>query len=938
MAKQDYYDILGVPRNASRQMIVSAYRKLRQQQDRKLLSKAIFAQVTEAYSVLSDPAKRKNYDSSLGAPVFFPGEQAQLPSRDWKKILLPHIVAILIFIALGVIYFSPVLQGKVLSQGDMTQVRGMTKEARDYFAQTGHHPLWSNSMFSGMPTYVTYTGPTSDLMVYVERIITLFLPSPLNMLFLAMLGFYVLMCVLDFRYWIRVFGAVAFGLSSFNIILIGAGHVTEIMTLAYVAPVLAGILVTYRGKFILGGAITLISAGLMVYSNHLQIMYYTLIIIACLVVAAAIRSYREGKIPQFFKASAVLAVVAILAILPSSDNLLVTKQFVRYSTRGSRSEITLQNQYNTSVANGGLDINYAYAWSMGKMESFSVLVPDIVGGPASSADFANSSELYKTLVAAGQQPEQAGNLSANIGSSFDYWGPQPGTTPVYFGAVICFLFILSFFLVRSWHRWWLLAATGIGFLLSWGKNFPVLNDFLFYHLPYYNKFRAPSMALIIPQLTFVILACWALQEILISVEKKQLPWKAVRKALLVTGTLLLVILSGVMGDFSSPRDPQLESMLGGNTPVVQQIMHALRTDRTTLLHADGLRSILLVLLATLLLWAFIKNKVGGKVFAGLISLLLLIDLIQVDKRYLNNDQFLDSDQQAGVFQPSQADQLIDQDPDPDYRVLNLSLGATGIFNDALTSYFHKSVGGYSPAKLWRYQDLIDFQLEPAIQHMLTILQGPGAKDSSTIGLFSSSPVLNLLNTKYFIINPAAAPVPNPAACGNAWFVKGIHWAADANSEILSLTDFNPLDSAIIDRRFAPELQGLEPAKDSGSYIHLTRYSLNDLYYASDNSQAGFGVFSEIYYPAGWKAYIDGQPSAIFRVDYALRGLRIPAGKHQVVFHFHPDVYFLGQRISFFSSLLLILLFAWGIFFSIRESGKVQGAGKDQPATGLPGSA
>lgn len=822
---------------------------------------------------------------------------------NWQKLILPHVLAILIFIVLGFVYCSPLLQGEVVNQSDMVQVQGMTKEAKDFYEKTGEHPLWSNSMFSGMPTFLTYTGPSANKLGIVNQVVGLYLPQPVNMLFLAMLGMYILLCVMGFNYWVRLFGAVAYGFSSFNLILISVGHITEMMSMVYMAPLLAGIILAYRGKYILGAVLTALSTALIVYNNHLQIAYYTVIMVTCLVIGEAIHSIKTKQLPQFFKASLLLAIAAVLAVLPASDNLLITREYAKYSIRGSQSELTLQNNTDKNIAKGGLNIDYAYQWSMGKLETFSILIPNIYGGPASS-DFISSSKTYNQFTNMGAPPQQA----AAYTDQYLYWGPQPSTLPVYFGAIICFLFVLSLFLVKSRHKWWLLAVTVLAILMSWGKNFAPLNDFLFYHLPLYNKFRAPSMSMVIPQLSFVFLACWALHEALCGDISKKDAWDAVKKSLYITGgiILLLTFFTGSFLGYASPND---------DSRMTAPLLNALHDDRASLLRADGIRSLVFVLITAGALWAYLKNKIKFTPLIAILGIALLFDLFQVDKRYLKDDNFMDADQYAGIIQSTQADQLILQDKTPYYRVLNLTVST---FNDAKTSYFHKSIGGYSPAKLWRYQDLIDFQVSPEINRIISRLQGMKQLDSASLEVFQSAPVLNMLNTKYFIINPNGPPVENKSALGNAWFIQHISWVPDANSEMTTMEHFDPRNIAVMDSRFEKDLGGFQPAAtaDTAANIQLTQYGLNELKYASSNSQDGFGVFSDIYYPAGWKAFIDGKETPILRVDYALRGLKIPAGRHEIDFKFHPDTYFLGQEISGISSIILILLVIGGLVFEL----------------------
>lgn len=828
---------------------------------------------------------------------------------NWKKNILPHAIAVIVFIVLGFAYCNPVLQGNVVQQGDMTQVEGMAHASKLYYDSTHKAPLWTNSMFGGMPSYLIYTGPSANKLGFVNQLTTLWLPNPVNMLFIAMLGMYFLLWVLGFKYWIRLFGAVAYGFSSFNVILITAGHITELMTMAWMAPVLAGVILVYRGRYLLGAVVTAFSAALLIYNNHFQIIYYTLIMLAFLVISQLIFAIKEKQFKKFIIASLICLGAAIIAAIPSSDNLLITHEYTKYSIRGSRSQLTLVNKNDTQVKKGGLGIDYAYQWSLGKLETFSLLIPNIYGGPPQSDDFVSNSKTFQTLSQMGAGQQQA----AQVAGQFLYWGPQPFTTPVYFGALICFLFILSFFLIKSKYRWWIFAITLLSVLMAWGKNFSGLNDFLFNHLPLYNKFRAPSMMLVIPQLTFVLMGCWALNDLLAGKVNKKDVWDALKKGLYVSVALIVFawIAAASMG-YAGGNDDALRQQAG------PQLINALRQDRGALLQKDAIRSIVLIGLFFVALWAFVKDKIKVIPFFVIAGVLLLFDLFRVDSRYLNSNNYVPADEMASFIQSSPADQMILQDKDPDYRVLNLSIGFQNIFNNALTSYFHNSVGGYSPAKLWRYQDLIDFQLIPEIQRIYGSLQGKHSLDSADLEVFSTSPVLNLLNTKYYIVNPNSAPVKNNAALGNAWFVNKIQWEPDADSEMLAMDEFDPRSTAVVDQSFKNDIKDIADLSDSSAKIQLTHYSLNDMQYESDNSQNGLAVFSEIYYPAGWKAYIDGKGSPILRVDYTFRGLVIPAGKHQIEFKFHPKTYFLGQEISGFSSVILILLVLAGLALEITK--------------------
>lgn len=820
---------------------------------------------------------------------------------SWFKSFFPHLCALALFVALAFLFCSPVLEGKQLLQSDMMHFKGMQKEAADYYEKTGDIPLWTNSMFGGMPTFVIYTGPSTNKVGMLNQFFTLYLPNPVNMLFVLMMGMYVLLCVLNFRYWIRLTGAIAYGFATFTIVSIDAGHITKVMSMAYIAPVLAGIILTYRKQYIVGGCLTALAAAVQIYNNHPQITYYTGIIALCLAVAAGVHAFREKQLPSFVKASLILLVAGIMAILPAMDNLLIMKEYTNYTIRGSQSELTLNQQDQNNKKSGGLDISYAFQWSYGKGETFTMLLPHLVGG-STSEKLSTSSHVYQTLTDIGVSPAQA-TKAVEQPSWQLYWGAQPFTSgPVYIGAIICFLFVLGLFIVDSWHKWWLVAATLIGIVLSWGANFPAVNDFLFYHLPLYSKFRAPTMALVIPQVTIVILACWGLEELVSGKHTKEYQQQHLKLALFVTGGLVLLLAVGgsMLYSFSGPGDASFlqryAPMLGGEIPAAR-LLGALRQDRSSALQADGIRALVFIVIAFAALWFFLKGKLKPEYALGIITFAVWFDLSQIDKLYLNDDSFMEAAHLDNYIAPSAADEMILQDKDPYFRVLNAT---TNPFLDANTSYFHKSIGGQSPAKLWIYEDLI--------QHQLTK---------------NNMAVFNMLNTRYFIVPDQQSHQPvaqrNPGALGNAWFVKAIQWVPDANTEMKALDNFNPADTVIIDRRFQKTVGSIQPVADTNAHIVLDKYSLNDLTYTAQNNGTGLAVFSDIYYPAGWKAYIDGQETPILRVNYALRGLLIPAGKHQVVFKFEPATFFLGRKISAISSIVLLIAVAAGFIWSWRKS-------------------
>lgn len=817
--------------------------------------------------------------------------------------LIPHLGALVLFVALAFAFCSPVLEGKQLLQSDMVHYKGMQKEAADYYAATGDIPLWTNSMFGGMPTYVIYTGPSVNKIGFLNRVFALYLPNPVDMFFVLMMGMYVLLCILDFKYWISITGAIAYGFATFTITSIDAGHITKVMCMAYIAPILGGIILTYRKQYLAGGCLTALAAAVQIYNNHPQITYYTGIMAICLAVAAGIQAFREKQLPAFFKASVILVLAGILAMLPAMENLLLMKEYTPYTIRGSQSELTTDQPGKPAQKSGGLDIAYAFQWSYGKGETFTMLLPHLVGG-ASGEKLSTNSHVYQTLTDIGVPPAQAAEAVERPSWQL-YWGGQPFTGgPVYIGAIICFLFILGLFIVNSWHKWWLVAATLIGVMLSWGSNFPVVNNFLFYHLPLYSKFRAPTMALVIPQVTMVILACWSLQELLYGKQTKAWLQQHLRMALYVTGGLVLLLAIGgsMLYTFNGPGDgnflARYTQMLGGEIPAAR-LLNALKQDRSSILRADGIRALVFILIAFAALWFFLKEKLKPGYAVGIIAFAVLFDLFQVDKNYLNEDSFMEASNLENYIAPSPADEMILRDKDPYYRVLNAT---TNPFLDANTSYFHKSVGGQSPAKLWIYEDLIEHQLTK-----------------------NNMAVFNMLNTRYFIVPDQQSGQPvaqrNPGALGNAWFVKAIQWAPNANAEMKALDHFNPADTVIIDRRFQQTAGAFTPMADSNAHITLNKYGLNELTYTAVNTGTGLGVFSDIYYPAGWKAFIDGKETPILRVNYALRGLVVPAGKHDIVFRFEPATFFLGRKISAVSSILLLVLVAVGFIMTWWQQGK-----------------
>ncbi|WP_341835860.1 YfhO family protein [Chitinophaga pollutisoli] len=821
--------------------------------------------------------------------------------QNWQKGLLKHVYAILIFLGLAFLFCSPVLNDMELRQTDNVSWKGMSQEARAYHDSTGIQPIWTNAMFGGMPTYQIYMA--QDNYTYnLHTILTLGLPKPVNFYFLAMIGFYFLLCVMHFRWWVAVLGAIAFGFGSYNAMIIAAGHDTKMFTIAYMAPLLAGILLAYRGKYFIGGIITCITLCLMITSGHYQMVYYMLLVCLCIGVAYLVHAIRNKELPRFAKATGTLVAFGILSVLPSTVTLWTTTEFAQYTMRGGHSELTPEAGTESDKTKGGLDKSYAFNWSEGILETLTIVAPNLYGGP-STGPLPGNGEMHKQLLNMGVPQAQADQLVQQMPR---YWGSQPMTDGgVYWGAIILFFFVLALFTVKDFNRGWIIAACVIGVVLAWGSNLSFINYFLFDHLPYYNKFRAPAQALVIPQLLVPFFACWGLNQLITDAQDKALAMKNLKKALYVTGglALLLVIASFGMLSFTHKDDFAYQffsQFVGGNQEMLDQLVNALKSDRASLLRVDAFRSLFFIVAAFALGWAWLKGKLAATPVLAILAGLVALDQIWISNRYLGKEHYVTPTEYSAIFAPSPVDVEIRKDPDPYYRVLN-----TTRFEDAISSYHHKSVGGYSPVKLARYQDLIQHQLSKGNQG-----------------------VLNMLNTKYIIFQNQQGQLSyqqNPGALGNAWFVDSLVWAKNADDEMKALDSLPFEHAAVVDERFRAALNGFTPGRDSSSQIRLTRYGLNELQYKSNNSRAGLAVFSDIYYPAGWKLFIDGQEAEIIRANYLLRAAKIPAGQHDIVMKFEPRSYYLGNKITGISSIGMLVLLALAIAFEIMRQRKANAA-------------
>lgn len=807
-----------------------------------------------------------------------------------------NIGIILFFIVLAYAYMFPLLEGKTLEMDDIMHFKGMSKELADYREATGEEAIWTNSMFGGMPGYlisVLYPGNLSSHITGSIRQIF----SIASFLILYMVGFFILLSSLKINRWLSVVGAVAFAFTSYFLIILNAGHMTKANAIAWLGPVLAGVLLAFRGKPLAGSLLFAVAFSLELVSNHLQITYYGFLMIAILGLVELIFAIREKMLPSFFKAVLFLFAGALVALGMNFSRLYTTWEYSKDTIRGP-SELTSNDENRTS----GLDKDYVVQWSYGIDETLTLLIPNFKGG-GSQVNPGVDSESFRTLQSRGaQNPRQL------IQGVSMYHGDQPGTSgPVYVGAIMVFLFVLGLFVVKGRMKWWLVSATIVSIVLSWGGNIMWLTSFLLDYLPLYNKFRAPSMTLVIAEFTMPLLGIIALNDILAGKVDKKVWLNGLKWSVIATGgiSLLFAILPGISGSFTNAYDAMR---------FPDWLMESVIADRKSMFRADAFRSFLFIALAAGALYLWHIKKVKTTPFIAILGVLILVDLWTVDKRYLNNDHFVPARQAENPFPMTPADQAILADNDLYYRVLPLQ----NPFQDARASYYHKNIGGYHAAKLRRYQEIIEHHLQPEMQRMVNGLQAGSSLDS----VFRQLPVINMLNTRYLIFDLNQAPIRNPHPLGNAWFVSDFKMVGNADDEIKAMETFNSAETAIVDQRFIEHVQGIMVAKDLAGKIELTEYQPNYLKYDFNATSDQFTVFSDIYYDKGWNAYIDGEPVSHFRVNYILRALVVPAGKHTIEFKFEPKSYYTGNKVSLASSLLLILAIAGYAFMQFRRR-KVQ---------------
>ena len=798
------------------------------------------------------------------------------------KKAVPYFIAILAFILISIAYFSPILEGKKIFQNDIKHFTGMAKKINDFRAENNAEPYWTNAAFGGMPTYNLSVLYPNDFVKELDGFLR-FLPRPADYLFLYFLGFFILLSALKVEYKLAILGALAFGFSTYLIIILGVGHNSKAHAIAYMPIVLAGILLVLRRNYLWGFLLTAVAMSLEIKASHPQMTYYLFFVVLILGIFFLIEAYKEKQLPAFFKSIAILIVAVVLAIGTNATSLLATKEYVDHSTRG-KSELTINPDGSPKEASGGLSKEYITDYSYGILETFNLFIPRFMGG-GNYENVGMDSNIYNFLKDK-TDPRQAKEFAEFAPM---YWGKQPGVeAPAYIGAVLIFLFVLGIFLVKGKLKKWLVAVVIFSILLSWGKNLNFLTNFFIDYFPLYNKFRAVSSIQVLAELAVPLLGILALNQFFNKSVAAEIKLKALKNSFYITGgiALFFTLFGTSLFDFEGLRDANYDQMLPG-------LLEAIIADRKAIFFADSLRTLIFVVISAGILWLFLKEKLAKNYAIILFGVIILFDLVSVDKRYVNNADFQNAREIDKPFVASEIDREILKDKSY-YRVANFTVDP---MNDGSTSYFHNSIGGYHAAKLERYQELYDFHISK-----------------------NNIEVLNMLNSKYFIFEDGSGRETvqqNPGANGNAWLVNTVKIVDNANEEILALDSLKTKTEAVIDKRFVSEGFETHYSKDSTATIQLSSYALNNLVYDFNANTNQFAVFSEIYYKDGWNAYIDGKLTPHYRVNYVLRGLEIPKGNHKIEFKFEPTVVKKGSAIALISYGLFLLIFA-GWFFAERK--------------------
>ncbi|WP_282125934.1 YfhO family protein [Marinifilum flexuosum] len=856
------------------------------------------------------------------------------------KSALPHLVSILVFLIVAFMYFQPAMEGKQYKKGDSIHAWGAKKEIIDFREKTGEDALWTNSMFGGMPSYQINVDYQAKDMYTFKKMMELYTPDPVKYIILYMLGFYILLISLRVNPWLSIAGSVAYAFSTYFIIIIGAGHLWKVNALAFIPPALGGILMVLRGRYLWGGIIATFFLIMELYSNHIQMTYYFMLTVICVLIYEFYHQFKEKNLKHFFKAIGVLAIASIIALGVNFTNLYSSYEYSKSTIRG-KSELSLGNKDNQTT---GVDKDYGTMWSYGIQETLSLLIPNVKGGGGSPQEGIQ----VLNYVNGGQVKSVADYYNMEQVKNHHYWGNQLFTVgPVYVGAFVLFLFFLGLFIVAGRLKWGLLTATILAIMLSWGHNFPALSNLFFDYIPLYNKFRAVSSILIIVELCIPLLAILALKKLIDEPEvlKKKVKFASLNLNVLVLpfaltgGIALLLYLIPTFGlDFLSDVEQNYFTQISASNPnavsFIAQIQNDLVNARIDMFKADALRSFLFILVGAALVWAYSKDYLKAKFFIPAVVVLILVDLYPVNKRFTTNDAFVEKKELKLAYMPNMADFQILQNelknnPElkaiadqavknytrknrkaSDYEKVAAQLWAVtyntnyrvfeqigGPFQNARPSYFHKSIGGYHGAKLRRVQELYEYHIDKG-----------------------NMKALDMLNAKYIISQgeKGAQLSINPNALGNAWLVDSYKLVKDANEEIMLLNGFNPAKEAIVDQRFENQLNNFNIVADSTANIQMTKYSPNQIGYQYQAKTEQLAVFSEVYYQPGWNAYIDGKPAKHFRANYVLRAMKLPAGKHKVEFKFEPKGYFVGEKISLTSMILFFVVALGAIVFGIKN--------------------
>jgi hypothetical protein len=807
--------------------------------------------------------------------------------------ILPHLIAVVVFLVVALIYCRPAIEGKVLNQEDITQWKASMKQSEDYKASHGQVPLWTNALFSGMPTFAIAYPTNNYIPWYAHEVLTLHLPKPIQFFFLACICFYFLCVVLKVDPYIGIFGALSFAYATYNPVIISVGHDTKMWSIAYMPALLGSILLIYDKKYWLGTGLTGLFTSIMISMNHPQIAYYLFIALFIMTIFFIVRWIRQKDYTHLIKALSFTLIAALIGLLTNAVSLLSTYEYQKSTIRGG----SALAEHKKDDAKNGLGKEYAFAYSMENSEPFVMMVPKMFGGSSDKAEV--DQENSKAIEAASSLPRE---IQQQLPLTY-YWGGIGVTSgPPYVGAIVCFLAILAMFVLDDKHKWWMLSAILLTIMMSWGSNLDQVNTLFYKYLPLYNKFRAPSMILVIPQLLLPALAVMGLHKITFE-ENKELVWASVKKGLIATGVIVgILLLLYISFDFLSERDKDILKQVNNSgqpqlSEALHTFFHGLKEDRKSLMLGSLFRSIGFMAASFLFIYLLYKRKISRIIGFSIIALLSLVDLIAIDSKYLNEENYVDAPYEGSVMVPeTQADQMLKKDTSF-YRVLNEA--GDPFTGNNYVSYQYNSVGGYQTARLAIYNDLIDSQLRKG-----------------------NPIVFNMLNTKYIITKDQNGATQsarvNPNALGNAWFVKHLNFVPDAHAEMRALDNLNPIDTAIIQQSYKSKLGSIPNTYPVTGTIQLIKNDNEIITYRSSSTANEFAVFSEIYYEPGWKAFVDRKEVPIVKVDYVLRGIPVTAGNHEIVFKFEPPGFLLGRKITAVFSIIMLLLLLAGIFFTWRS--------------------